>query len=347
MIKTSIVGATGYAGEELVRILLQHPNVEIVHITSHSFAGQRYDSVYRNFNAKLDSICEEENIEKLAEDSDVVFIALPHGMASKKITEGILSKTKIIDIGADFRLKDLKTYEEWYKTPHDSPDLLKESIYGLCEWKRDRVKNAKLIANPGCYTTCSILNLAPLVKENLIDLSSIIIDAKSGVTGAGRSLSLDTHYTECNENTKAYKIASHRHTVEIEQELSELAGQEIVLSFTPHLVPMQRGILSTCYANLKDNSLTYEDIKDVYKKYYGAEYFIRLTEENILPETKWVRNSNYCDIGFKIDRRTGRIIIVGALDNLVKGAAGQAVQNMNIMFDLEEKAGIDSIPVSL
>jgi len=347
MIKAAIVGSTGYAGEELTRILLQHPEVEVSHVTSHSFTNQRYDSIYPSFNKKFDNICVEENIEKLADDSDVIFIALPHGIASTKITKEILNKTKIIDIGADFRLKDKNIYEEWYKTGHESPELLEESVYGLCEWKRNEIKKARLIANPGCFTTCSILSLSPLVKENLIDLNSIIIDAKSGVTGAGRTLDIGTHFTECNETTKAYKIASHRHTPEIEQELNELAGRKIQLSFIPHLIPMQRGILATCYANLKDSSVTYNEILEVYKKYYENEYFIRLTEKGIFPETKWVRSSNYCDIGFTIDRRTNRIIVVGVIDNLIKGAAGQAVQNMNIIFGIDEKTGLDNIPISL
>lgn len=347
MIKAAIVGSTGYAGEELTRILLHHPEVEVSHVTSHSFVNQRYDSVYHSFKSKFDNICQEEDIEKLADDSDVIFIALPHGIASSKITKQLLEKVKIIDIGADFRIKNQKVYEEWYKTPHYSPDILQEAVYGLCEWKREEVKKARLIANPGCYTTCSILSLSPLVKEGLIDLNSIIIDAKSGVTGAGRTLDIGTHFTECNETTKAYKIASHRHTPEIEQELSGLAGQEINLSFTPHLIPMQRGILATCYANLKDFSLTYEDIKEVYKKYYGNEYFVRITEKGVFPETKWVKNSNYCDIGFAIDKRTNRIVVVGAIDNLIKGAAGQAIQNMNLLFGLDEKTGLESVPISL
>ena len=347
MIKAAIVGSTGYAGEELTRILLQHPRAEVTHVTSHSFTGQRYDGIYHSFKNRFDNICEDEDIEKLVEDADVIFIALPHGIASKKITSAILDKVKVIDIGADFRLKSQKIYEDWYKTEHFSPDILAESVYGLCEWKRDRIKDARLIANPGCFTTCSILSLSPLVKENLIELNSIIIDAKSGVTGAGRTLDLGTHYAECNETVKAYKIASHRHTPEIEQELSELTDQEIKLSFTPHLIPMQRGILATCYATLKDSSVTYEDILSIYKKYYEKEYFIRLTGKGIFPETKWTRHSNYCDIGFAVDRRTNRIIVVGAMDNLIKGAAGQAVQNMNILFGLEEKTGLENIPVSL
>lgn len=347
MIKASIIGSTGYAGEELTRILLNHPKVSLSSVTSHTFVNQQYNSIYQNFKKRFEHNCVAEDIEKLANDSDVIFIALPHGIASTKVTEKILDKTKIIDIGADFRLKDKNTYEEWYKTEHHSPKILEESVYGLCEWKREQIKQARLIANPGCFTTCSILSLSPLVKENLIDLNSIIIDAKSGVTGAGRTLDIGTHFAECNETTKAYKIASHRHTPEIEQELSSLAGQGLKLSFTPHLIPMQRGILTTCYANLSDNKITYEEIAKVYKKYYENEYFIRLTEKGVFPETKWVKNSNYCDIGFMIDKRTNRIIVVGAIDNLVKGAAGQAIQNMNIMFGIDERTGIDNIPISL
>ncbi len=347
MIKASIIGSTGYAGEELTRILLNHPEVQLTHITSHTFVNQQYHSIYQNFRNRFNNICEDENIEKLAEDSDVIFIALPHGIASSKINKNILDKTKIIDIGADFRLKNKNVYEEWYKTEHKSPEYLKESIYGLCEWKRKEIKNARLIANPGCFTTCSILSLMPLVKEKVIKLSSIVIDAKSGTTGAGRTLDIGTHFTECNESIKAYKIASHRHTPEIEQELSEAAKEKICLSFTPHLVPMQRGILTTCYASLADKNTSYEDINTIYKKYYENEYFIRLTEKSISPETKWVKNSNYCDIGFVVDRRCGRIIVVGAIDNLIKGAAGQAIQNMNIIFGFDEKTGIDNIPISL
>ena len=347
MIKTAIVGSTGYVGEELVRILSSHPGAEISYITSHSHVGQRYSDIYRNFKNIVTNECIEENIENLAENVDVIFIALPHGIACKKISKSILEKTKIIDLGADFRLKDKEVYEEWYKTEHESPELLGEAVYGLCEWKRDRIKKARLIANPGCFTTCSILNLLPLVKENIIDTDTIIIDAKSGVTGAGRSLNLSTHFTECNETAKAYKIASHRHTPEIEQELSEFAGKDIKLTFTPNLIPMQRGILSTCYAKLTDKSIAYEDIKKIFLKYYKNEYFIRVLEKDVYPETRWVRNSNFYDIGFKIDYRTGNIVVIGAIDNLVKGASGQAVQNMNIMFGLDEKTGLKTVPICL
>lgn len=342
MIKVGIIGATGYAGQELVRIITQHTDAELVTLTSQSYAGKHYEDVYSNYR-HLNYVCQEENIEEMADICDVIFLALPHGVASKKINTDILNKVKIIDLGADFRLQDIDTYEKWYTT-HYSKDILPEAIYGLCEINRDKIKNKRIVANPGCYTTCSILSMYPLVKEGVIDNSSIIIDAKSGATGAGRGLSLPNHYCELNESVKAYKIASHRHTPEIEEQLSYAAGENIVINFTPHLIPMDRGILATCYANL-NNKYTYADIKSVYEKYYGKEYFIRLTKEGSFPETKWVKGSNFVDIGFAIDERTNRIIVIGAIDNLFKGAAGQAVQNMNILFGIDEKTGIDFVPV--
>ena len=279
----------------------------------------------------------------MAEKCDVIFLALPHGVASKKINADILSKTKIIDLGADFRIQDVDVYEKWYTT-HYSKDILPEAVYGLCEINRDKIKGKRIVANPGCYTSCSILSLYPLVKEGMIDLSSIIIDAKSGATGAGRGLSLGNHYCELNESVKAYKVASHRHTPEIEEQLSIAAGQDIVLNFTPHLIPMDRGILATCYATL-NKKYTYDDIRKAYEKHYGNEHFIRLTKEGVFPETKWVKGSNFVDIGFTVDERTNRVIVIGALDNLFKGAAGQAVQNMNIIMGIEETTGIDYVPI--
>ena len=291
MIKVGIIGATGYAGSELVRLITQHPKAELVTMTSQSYAGQEYKEVYSNYS-HLDYVCEEEHIEEMAEKCDVIFLALPHGVASKKINADILSKTKIIDLGADFRIQDVDVYEKWYTT-HYSKDILPEAVYGLCEINRDKIKGKRIVANPGCYTSCSILSLYPLVKEGMIDLSSIIIDAKSGATGAGRGLSLGNHYCELNESVKAYKVASHRHTPEIEEQLSIAAGQDIVLNFTPHLIPMDRGILATCYATL-NNKYTYEDIRKAYEKHYGNEHFIRLTKEGVFPETKWVKGSNFC-----------------------------------------------------
>ena len=339
MIKVGIIGATGYAGSELVRLITQHPKAELVTMTSQSYAGQEYKEVYSH----LDYVCEEEHIEEMAEKCDVIFLALPHGVASKKINADILSKTKIIDLGADFRIQDVDVYEKWYTT-HYSKDILPEAVYGLCEINRDKIKGKRIVANPGCYTSCSILSLYPLVKEGMIDLSSIIIDAKSGATGAGRGLSLGNHYCELNESVKAYKVASHRHTPEIEEQLSIAAGQDIVLNFTPHLIPMDRGILATCYATL-NKKYTYDDIRKAYEKHYGNEHFIRLTKEGVFPETKWVKGSNFVDIGFTVDERTNRVIVIGALDNLFKGAAGQAVQNMNIIMGIEETTGIDYVPI--
>ncbi len=344
MIKAGIVGITGYVGEELARILVQHHQVEIKTITSKSYAEQKYNDIYNNFNGIFQATCEEEDLEKMANDLDVIFLALPHGIASKKINKNILDKVKVIDLGADYRLNDKDIYEQWYQTEHCSSELLGEAVYGLSEIKREDIKHSRLVANPGCYTTCSILSLYPLLKEDLISRNSIIIDAKSGVSGAGRALNIGTHYTECNESLKAYKLLSHRHTPEIEQELSIAAGEDISLVFTPHLIPMNRGLLTTSYAILNQD-ISYNDILDVYKKYYEKEFFVRIAKEGIHPETRWVKGSNFFDVGFTIDERTGRIIIIGCIDNLIKGAAGQAVQNMNIMFELDEKLGISHVPI--
>ncbi|MGL4607221.1 MAG: N-acetyl-gamma-glutamyl-phosphate reductase [Eubacteriaceae bacterium] len=341
MLKVSIIGGTGYAGQELIRLLLGHPEVEIVTVGSRSFTGMKFSEIYRNFDQLTEAICEVGEINVLAEKSDVIFLALPHGIASKMINKEILEKTKIIDLGADYRLKDKKEYETWYQTEHFSTDLIEEAVYGLCELHREEIRQGRLIANPGCYTTCSILSLAPLIKNNLIDEHSIIIDAKSGVTGAGRGSSLELMYCECNETIKAYKIGEHRHTPEIEQELGLLNGKEFHLLFTPHLVPMNRGILAVSYGKLK-TEVKENELRELYIDFYGNEFFVRLTGDK-MPETRWVKGSNFCDIGIKVDERTKRVVVVGAIDNLIKGAAGQAVQNMNIMFNLEEKLGIDLI----
>jgi N-acetyl-gamma-glutamyl-phosphate reductase len=342
MIKAGIIGSTGYAGQELARLLYHHPNVEISFLSSKTYSETSFSDVFPNFYKRLNIECIETPKSLTNLDIDVLFTALPHGHTSSMINEEILKKYKVIDLGADFRLKNVSIYEDWYKTKHYSPKLLSKAVYGLCELNRDMIVKADLIANPGCYTTCSILPVAPLLKEGLIKTSSIIIDSKSGVTGAGRGLDLGTHYTECNETIKAYKIASHRHTPEIEEQLSYSAKNNITINFTPHLVPMNRGILSTIYADLKENT-DYNDIKNAYEKHYGREKFIRLLPKGIPAETKWVKGSNYVDIGFSTDNRTNRVIITSALDNLIKGAAGQAVQNMNILFDLNEDTGLDYI----
>lgn len=345
MIKASVIGATGYAGEELVRILMRHPDVEISALASKSYAGQKYADIYPNFRNLTDAVLVKPDLEALADISDVVFLALPHGLAAAQVTEEILSKTKIVDLGADYRLKDPDIYTQWYKLEHKSPDLLKEAVYGLPELHRDDIRGARLIGNPGCYTTCSILALSPLFKNGLIDPKTVVIDAGSGVTGAGRSLLQGSMFCEADESLKAYKVASHRHTPEIEQELGLLGDCNVALNFTPHLIPMNRGILATCYASLKKQAddTTQAELEKLYQDFYQDEYFIRFTG-SVQPETKYVKSSNFVDIGLVVDQRTNRVIVTSAIDNLFKGAAGQAVQNMNLMFGFDEKTGIDFIP---
>lgn len=344
MIRAGIIGATGYAGGELVRLLMGHREVEIKWYGSRSYVDQKYASVYQNLFRIVDDACMDDNMEELAEQADVIFTATPQGFCASLVNEDILSKVKIIDLSADFRIKDVSVYEQWYKIRHESPQFLPEAVYGLCEVNRDDVKKARLVANPGCYTTCSILTAYPLAKEGLIDMGTLIIDAKSGVSGAGRGAKVPNLYCEVNESIKAYGVASHRHTPEIEEQLGYAAGEKVLLNFTPHLVPMNRGILVTEYASLKRKT-DEEEIKAIYDRYYGDEAFVRVLENGVCPETRWVEGSNYADIGFKIDPRTGRIIMMGAIDNLVKGAAGQAVQNMNLMFGLKESEGLELVPL--
>ncbi len=349
MIKAGIIGATGYAGNELVRILMGHKEVEIKWYGSRSYIDKKYAEVYQNMFQIVDDVCLDDNMEELAEQVDVIFTATPQGFLAGVLTEEILKKTKIIDLSADFRIKDVAVYEKWYGIEHKSPQFIEEAVYGLCEINRDKVKGARLIANPGCYTTCSILTAYPLVKEGLIDPDTLIVDAKSGTSGAGRGAKLPNLFCEVNENMKAYGVTSHRHTPEIEEQLGYAAGKEVMINFTPHLVPMNRGILATEYATLKrksDGSLpSYEEVKAAYDKYYAKETFVRVLEKDVLPETKWVEGSNYVDINFKIDERTGRVVMMGALDNLVKGAAGQAVQNMNLLFGFDETEGLKLVPM--
>ena len=349
MIKVGIIGATGYAGGELVRILAGHKDAEIVWYGSRSYIDKKYAEVYQNMFEIVEDTCLDDNMEELASKVDVIFTATPQGFLAGVLTEEILSRVKIIDLSADFRIKDVRTYEKWYKIEHRSPQFIEEAVYGLCELNRDKIKGARLIANPGCYTTCSILTAYPLVKEGLIDPDTMIIDAKSGTSGAGRGAKLPNLFCEVNENMKAYGVTNHRHTPEIEEQLGYAAGKEIMVNFTPHLVPMNRGILATEYATLNkkaDGTLpTYEEVKAVYDKYYKNEKFVRVLEKDICPETKWVEGSNYVDVNFKIDERTGRIVMMGALDNLVKGAAGQAVQNMNLLFGFDEAEGLNLVPM--
>ncbi len=350
MIKAGIIGATGYAGGELVRILLGHKDVEIKWYGSKSYIDKKYAQVYQNMFELVDEKCMDDNMEQLAKEVDVIFTATPQGYLASLLTEDILRQVKVIDLSADYRIKDVAIYEEWYKIGHKSPQFIEEAVYGLCELNRDKVtEQTRLIANPGCYTTCSILTAYPLVKEGLIDVDTLIIDAKSGTSGAGRGAKVPNLYCEVNENMKAYGVASHRHTPEIEEQLGYAAGRNITVTFTPHLAPMNRGILATEYASLvKRADGTYptkEEIRSVYEKYYKKEKFIRVLEDGVCPETKWVEGSNYVDVNFVVDERNHRIIMMGALDNVVKGAAGQAVQNMNLMFGLPETEGLELVPM--
>lgn len=353
MIQAGIIGATGYAGGELVRILTGHKDVEIKWYGSRSYIDKRYADVYQNMFRIVEDICKDDNLKELADQVDVIFTATPQGFLASVLDEEILSKVKVIDLSADYRIKDVNVYEEWYGIEHKSPQFIGEAVYGLCEINREAVKSARLVANPGCYPTCSTLSVYPLLKEGLIDPATIIIDAKSGTSGAGRGAKVANLYCEVNENIKAYGVAGHRHTPEIEEQLSYAAGEPVILNFTPHLVPMNRGILITAYASLKeirqpDGSFsmpTREQVYAAYEKYFKKEKFVRLLPDGVCPETKWVEGSNYVDVNFKIDSRTGRIIMMGAMDNLVKGAAGQAVQNMNLMFGLPEDEGLDLVPM--
>ena len=349
MIKVGIIGSTGYAGGELVRILMNHKDVEIKWYGSRSYVDQKYSDVYRNFFEIVEDKCFDDNIEALVEQVDVVFTATPQGYLAGILTEEFLQKAKFVDLSADYRIKDVATYEQWYGIEHKSPQFIEEAVYGLCELNREDVKGARLVANPGCYTTCSILTCYPLVKEGLIDVNTLIIDAKSGTSGAGRGAKMQNLFCEVNENMKAYGVASHRHTPEIEEQLGYAGDCQVTLNFTPHLVPMNRGILATAYASLKvqpDGKLpTEEQIRAAYDKYYNKEKFVRVLDKGVCPETKWVEGSNYVDVNFVLDKRTNRVIMMGAIDNLVKGAAGQAVQNMNLMFGLAEDEGLKLVPM--
>ena len=344
MIRAGIIGSTGYAGQEIVRILLGHKDVEIKWYGYRTYADQAYASVFQNMFQLVPDICKGEDMEKLCEEVDVIFTATPQGLCSTLVNEDILSKVKIIDLSADFRIKDVETYEKWYGIKHGSPQFIEEAVYGLCEVNREEIKKARLIANPGCYPTCSFLSIYPLAKAGWIDMKSIIVDAKSGTSGAGRGAKTANLYCEVNESIKAYGVTTHRHTPEIEEQLSYASGEEAIINFTPHLVPMNRGILVTAYASLTKD-ISAEEIRQIYVDAYKEETFVRVLDEGICPETRWVEGSNYVDVNVKKDERTGRVIMMGAMDNLVKGAAGQAVQNMNLMFGLKETEGLLMPPV--
>lgn len=344
MLKVAVVGASGYTGIELIRILHNHPEVTVTSVTSEQSAGKKLSEVFPSLRNRYDLTLEALEPARIAEKADMIFTALPHKEAMKVVPVFLQAGKKVIDLSADYRLHDPEEYAVWYE-PHQNPDLLETAVYGLPELRREKIAAARLVANPGCYPTSIILALKPLLQEGLIDPASLIADSKSGVSGAGRGAKVDTLYSEVNEGFKAYAVGGvHRHIPEIEQELSLLAGSKIVLSFTPHLVPMDRGILSTVYAAPK-STCTVEQLHELYAEYYGREAFVRLLALGDLPSTAFVRGSNFCDIGISVDKRTGRIIVIAALDNLVKGASGQAVQNMNLMCGFSENTGLELLPL--
>lgn len=358
MIKVGILGASGYAANELVRLLLGHKEAQIIWLGSQSSVGKPYHQSYQNFFKILPLSCIDASaLEALCQEIDVLFCATPHNFCAKILASKILESTRVIDLSADFRIKDASVFEQWYHDKHANPALLESSVYGLSELARESIATARLIANPGCYPTCSILALAPLLARGIIEPQSIIIDAKSGVSGAGRSSKVDSLFCEVNENFKAYGIASHRHTPEIEQALSNIAQMPINISFTPHLIPINRGILATIYATSKNidstknsstnpaRALDSASLREIYREFYEGEFFVRVLDEGMSAQTRWVEGSNFIDIAPYVDARTNRIIITAAIDNLIKGAAGQAVQNMNIAFGLPESTALESAPI--
>ncbi|NMB34851.1 MAG: N-acetyl-gamma-glutamyl-phosphate reductase [Firmicutes bacterium] len=344
MLRVGVIGATGYTGSELLRFIFSHGGIELTYVTSHSFAGKTLPEIYPHYLNILEPVCSPFTLEEAAQKTDLVFCALPHGDSMDVVPALLAAGLKVIDLSADFRLTEAALYREWYQREHSAPRLLGKAVYGLPEIYKEEIKNTSFVANPGCYPTPVILGLAPLAERGLVDWETLVVDAKSGTSGAGRVPSQALHFSECTENFRAYKVAGHQHTPEVEQELGRLAGQKITMTFVPHLIPMIRGILSTIYLRLTEK-LEEEEILEIYREYYREEKFVRILPAPILPETRNVYGSNYCDLAFKWDSRTGRLIIVAAIDNLVKGAAGQAVQNMNLMLGLEEEQGLQLIPM--
>lgn len=343
MIKVAIVGASGYTGVELIRLLLRHPEVEITCITSRQNAGSPVSSIFPSLLDRIDLAFDPVEVDLIVSRADFIFTALPH-KAAMEIVPGLLQAgKKVVDLSADYRLQDVAIYEQWYQA-HSSPELVAEAAYGLPEIFGSLIGEARLVANPGCYPTSIALALAPLIEHQLVDLQSLVIDSKSGASGAGRSAKVGSLFCEVNEGFKAYGVGAHRHTPEIEQTLGHLAGQPVVVSFTPHLLPVNRGILSTCYANLVQPKGSGE-LLSIFREYYQGKKFVRIHPEGALPDVAFVRGSNYCNIGLVSDPRTGRVIVVSAIDNLLKGAAGQAVQNMNLMQGLDEDCGLDDLPL--
>ena len=345
MTRVAVVGATGYAGAELVRILASHPETDLTILTSRQYAGIRFDQVYPAMAGRIDIVCQDYSTEQVCQNADLVFMALPHKLPMSFVPDILSKGKKVVDLSADFRFNDANLYESVYQ-PHTASHLLGSTVYGLCEIYADQIKAAALIGNPGCYPTSVLLPLVPLLKQGLLDPATLIADSKSGVSGAGRSPALTTHYCEVNESFKAYKVATHRHNPEMNAILSREAAEAVAITFVPHLVPMTRGMLTTIYAT-PVSGLTTQDISDCYRNAYQQRPFIRLCPQDRLPDTLHVRGTNFCDIGFKFDEKNRRLIIIAAIDNLVKGAAGQAVQNMNLMLGFDETAGLLNVPFVL
>ncbi|MFO7819097.1 MAG: N-acetyl-gamma-glutamyl-phosphate reductase [Halanaerobacter sp.] len=342
--KASIIGATGYTGAELIRLLTQHPKVDLEIITSRSFVGEKISDIYPNLTGIIDAKCEELDVDKIAEKTEVAFTALPHGVSMDIVPKLVKRGLKVVDLSGDYRYQNLATYQEWYKE-HSSAELLEVGTYGLAEFNSMAIKESSLVANPGCYPTASLLALLPLVQNSVVEKEGIIIDAKSGTTGAGRKLSRGTHFSETEGNFKAYKVANHRHRSEIEEKLSLSQEDEVKLTFTPHLLPAKRGILATIYADLAQDK-SQEELIHYYREYYEGAEFVRVLDDK-LPELKYVVGSNYCDIGLKVDQDRKQVIIISAIDNLVKGSAGQAVQNLNLMAGWDETLGLKQIGLYL
>jgi len=342
--RVGIIGATGYTGVELLRLLLHHPEVEVTALTSQKYAGVPIGEVFPSLMKHLPLKCEELAVEPISKKTDFIFTAVPHKTAMETVPLFYRLGKKVVDLSADFRFKDAGVYEKWYQK-HTSADLLPESVYGLPELHREAIRKAKLVGNPGCYPTGALIGIIPLVKKGMASLDSIVIDSKSGVSGAGRDVVLESLFCEVNEGVKAYKIFEHRHLPEIEQELSEIVQKKVAVTFVPHLIPMDRGILTTLYLSLTKKLKT-EEVLNIFQEHYQKEPFIRIYPKGKLPNTKDVRGSNYCDIGVKVNEADGRAVIVTAIDNLVKGASGEAVQNMNIMLGYPETMGLEVLPLS-
>jgi N-acetyl-gamma-glutamyl-phosphate reductase len=342
MIRVGIVGATGYAGAELVRLLAGHPAVDLTLLTSRQYAGTRFDAVFSSMAGVVDLVCRDYSLDAACDQTDILFMALPHQLPMSFIPQLLKNGKRVIDLSADFRFRNVAVYEQYYQ-PHQAAHLIDESVYGLSEIYGERIGKARLIGNPGCYPTSVLLPLIPLLKSGLIRPDAIIADSKSGVSGAGRSLSLTAHYCEVQESFKAYKVGQHRHNPEMDEVLSIEARMPVSITFVPHLVPLSRGMLTTLYTTPKI-SVSPEDIHNCLASFYAGRHFVRICPDNRLPDTRNVRGTNFCDIGFKLDASRNRLILISAIDNLVKGAAGQAVQNMNLMLGLDETTGLRQVP---